>query len=394
MACSTDKEPDRDISLVTSDEFIQEHLGEQLMILDRHTREIIAEHSDESPRNRPVSPRSLKSSGEIMVVPSRDWCSGFYPGCLWLMVELTDEEQWKTLAGDYTEPLEREKTNASTHDMGFKMMCSFGNGYRLTENPDYRDILIKSAQTLITRYNENVGCIRSWDFNKDVWQFPVIIDNMMNLELLFWATRETGDSIYHQIAEQHALTTLKNHFRKDHSSYHVIDYDTITGEILHRHTHQGHSHESAWARGQAWGLYGFTMTCRFTGNKEFLEQAEKIAAFILEHPNLPEDMIPYWDFNAPGIPDEPRDASSAAITASALLELSTYSDQGDSYAGSAVKILENLSSPEYLSNEGESKGFLIKHSTGHKPGHSEVDVPIIYGDYYYIEAMKRYRILF
>ena len=248
MACGTEKQADRDISLVTSDEFISEHLGEQLMILDRHTREMIAEHGEESPRNRPVSPRSLDAQGELSVVPSSDWCSGFYPGCLWLMVELTGEEQWATLARDYTEPLEREKTNASTHDMGFKMMCSFGNGYRLKGDTGYRDILIESARTLITRYNENVGCIRSWDFDRDVWQFPVIIDNMMNLELLFWATRETGDSIYHQIAEQHALTTMQNHFREDQSSYHVIDYDTITGEILHRHTHQGYSHESAWSR--------------------------------------------------------------------------------------------------------------------------------------------------
>jgi len=211
---------------------------------------------------------------------------------------------------------------------------------------------------------------------------------MMNLELLFWATIKTGDSVYHDIALSHALTTMENHFRPDNSSVHVVDYDTITGEVRKINTHQGYSDESSWARGQAWGLYGYTMCYRFTKNPDFLKQAEKIADFLLAHPNLPDDMVPYWDFDAPEIPDEPRDVSAAAIMASALYELCTYSGKGDMYKNKADKIMENLGTT-YASAPGENFGFILGHSVGAKPMDSEVDVPINYADYYYLEARLR-----
>ncbi|MDR2914367.1 MAG: glycoside hydrolase family 88 protein, partial [Tannerella sp.] len=217
-----------------------------------------------------VSPRNVEPDGSLRMVASRDWTSGFFPGELWYMYEYTQDEYWKQKAEEFTRPIEREKTNGGTHDMGFKVYCSFGNGYRLTNNEQYKKVMLEAAQTLTTRYKENVGCIRSWDHNRDKWQCPVIIDNMMNLELLFWAFKESGDSTFYQIAVNHAKTTMKNHFRPDNSSFHVIDYDTITGEILHKHTHQGYSHESAWARGQAWGLYGYTMSYRETRIPDFL----------------------------------------------------------------------------------------------------------------------------
>jgi hypothetical protein len=347
------------------------------------------EAKTQTTRKNDVTVRSLNSDGTLDLIPSNDWCSGFYAGSLWFGSELTGDKELQDLANEFTTPLEQEKLNGKTHDMGFKMMCSYGQGYRLTKDSVYRDILIQSAKTLTKRFNEKVGAFRSWDHSKDKWQFPVIIDNMMNLELLFWASRQTGDQQYYNIAVKHAETTLANHFRPDNSSYHVVDYDSITGKVLQKTTHQGYSDASAWARGQAWGLYGYTMCYRETGIVSFLYQAEKIASFILNHPNLPADKIPYWDFDAPDAPVRPRDVSAAAITASALFELAQFSASGkDFYIRSAETILKSLSK-DYLSKSGENKGFLLGHSTGSFPQHSEVDVPINYADYYYLEALVR-----
>jgi unsaturated chondroitin disaccharide hydrolase len=336
-----------------------------------------------------VTVRSLNSDGSLKLIPSKDWCSGFYAGSLWLASELTKDNELQLLAREFTNPLEQEKFNSDTHDAGFKMMCSFGQGYRITKDAVYRDILIQSAKTLATRFNEKVGAIRSWDHNRDKWQFPVIIDNMMNLELLFWASKQTGDQLYYNIAVKHAETTLTNHFRADNSSYHVVDYDTLTGAVLQKNTHQGFSDSSAWSRGQAWGLYGFSMCYRESGIVSFLYQAEKIADFILNHPNLPSDKIPYWDFDAPATPSRPRDVSAAAITASALYELAQFIPQKkDFYIKSADQMMKSLNG-DYLSKPGENKGFLLGHSTGSFPHNSEVDVPINYADYYYLEALTR-----
>jgi unsaturated chondroitin disaccharide hydrolase len=337
------------------------------------------------------NPAYATDDNSLVLVPSNNHLSGFFPGSLWQMYEFSRDEKWMKAASHFTANIEEEKYNGGTHDMGFKMFCSYGNAYRLTRQRQYRDVLIQSANTLITRYNHNVGCIRSWDHHADKWDYPVIIDNMMNLELLFWATRETSDSIYFKIARKHAETTLKNHFREDNSSYHVVSYDTLTGEVVKRNTHQGHAHESAWARGQAWGLYGFTMTYRETGDKRFLEKALGIADFILNHPRLPEDMIPYWDFDAPNIPDAERDASAGAIIASALYELSTYCEdvERDRYLGAADKILASLSSEEYLASPGTNNFFLLKHSVGNHPLGRQIDVPLANTDYYYLEANLR-----
>ncbi|MEI6275311.1 MAG: glycoside hydrolase family 88 protein [Prolixibacteraceae bacterium] len=333
--------------------------------------------------------RSLNPNGTLKLIPSKDWCSGFFPGTLWLAANLTNDQELQHLAAEFTIPLEPEKFNGKTHDMGFKMMSSFGQGYRLTKDSVYRNILIQSAKTLTKRFNENAGVLRSWDHSQDKWAFPVIIDNMMNLELLFWASRQTGDPQYYNIAVKHAETTLANHFRADNSSYHVVDYDSITGKVIKKTTHQGYSDASAWARGQAWGLYGYTMCYRETGIVSFLYQAEKIAAFILNHPNLPADKIPYWDFDVPKSPQPPRDVSAATVIASALYELAGFvPSKKEYYIQVANTILTNLQR-DYLSKPGSNKGFLLDHSTGSFPQNTEVDVPIIYADYYYLEALSR-----
>jgi hypothetical protein len=323
------------------------------------------------------------------LVTSRDWTSGFFPGVLWVLYEYTKKAEWKQQAERFTALMEKEKTNGATHDMGFKIYCSFGTGYRLTNDAHYKDVIVESAKTLSTRFNETAGVLRSWDHSKQKWDFPVIIDNMMNLELLFAATRLTGDSSFYKIAVSHADNTMKNHFRKDYSSYHVVDYDSSAyGKINKKTTHQGYANESAWARGQAWGLYGYTFCYRETKNKSYLDQAEHIASFILKHPNLPKDGVPYWDFDAPNIPAEPRDASAAAVIASALYELSLYSKNGQVYRAAADKMIASLTN-YYRAPAGEAKGFILLHSTGSKPSNSEVDVPLNYADYYYLEALLR-----
>lgn len=333
------------------------------------------------------SPRTIEN-GKLKLVASKDWTSGFFPGELWMLYGYTRKAEWKSKAEEFTALMEKEKFNAGTHDMGFKVYCSYGTGYNLTKDPAYKEVIIQSAKTLSRRFNPVVGCIRSWDHHKEQWGYPVIIDNMMNLELMFEATKLTGDSSFYKIAVSHANTTMKNHFRPDYSSYHVIDYDTVTGKVVKRNTHQGYADESAWARGQAWGLYGYTMCYRYTHDKKYLQQAEHIAAFIFNHPNLPKDKIPYYDFNAPGIPNEPRDASAAAVAASGLYELVKYSANKKQYLAWADTIVKNLTS-NYRSPIGENKGFILLHSTGSKPANSEVDVPINYGDYYYLEALLR-----
>ena len=334
-------------------------------------------------------PRSANKDGILSLVGSDDWTSGFFPGSLWYLYEFTKNKFWKKNAELYTGRLSKEQYNTQTHDVGFMINCSYGNGYRLIDTKEYKKVIIQAAKSLSKRFRPIIGCIQSWGSNNR-WECPVIIDNMMNLELLFNATKLSGDSSFYKIAITHANTTIKNHFRADYSSYHVVNYDTLTGKVLSKNTAQGYSDESAWARGQAWGLYGFTMAYRETKDKTYLEQAEHIADFILNNKNLPDDMIPYWDFDAPGIPDEPRDASAAAIMCSALYELSTYSkEQTHKYKEAADKILKSLSLPKYRANINSNDDFIIKHCVVSKPANSEVDVPLIYADYYFIEANLR-----
>lgn len=340
-------------------------------------------------RKDAVNPRSVNKDGRLRLVSPHDWCSGFFPGSLWFMYQYTKDEKWKEKADKHSMLIENEKFDRTSHDVGFKMFNSFGNGYKLTGNKEYKEVVIQAARTLSLRFNERIGVIRSWDFNRQTWQYPVIIDNMMNLELLFEVSKMTGDDAFYRIADTHAMTTLKNHFREDYSSFHVVDYDTISGTPRLKQTHQGYADYTAWARGQAWALYGFTMSYRYTKRTEYLQLAENIAGFIFSHPNLPKDLIPYWDFNDPAIPNAPRDASAACIIASALYELAGYSDKyKEKYTGLADTILSNLIN-NYRADEKTLQGFLLLHSTGHHPGGDEIDVPISYADYYFLEALLR-----
>lgn len=337
-------------------------------------------------------PRSFDAADQKLITSGSDWwCSGFYPGTLIYLHEETGDKELHEEALRMLGLLEKEQYNTTTHDLGFMMYCSFGNENRINPSDEYKDILLQSAKSLATRYSDTVGCIKSWDSGAE--DFLVIIDNMMNLELLFWASRESGDSTFYDIAIRHANTTMENHFRADNSSYHVINYDPTNGKIKEKRTAQGAADESAWARGQAWGLYGYTVMYRETKDKKYLDQAVKIADFMLNHPNLPEDKVPYWDFNAPDIPGTLRDASAGAITASALLELLSYvaQEKQEKYLNTAESMLKTLLSDEYFATDKANGGFILKHGVGHIPENSEVDVPLTYGDYYLVEAMLRYK---
>ena len=288
--------------------------------------------------------------------------------------------------------MEDQKHTTDNHDVGFMIFCSFGNGYRLTQNPEYLEVIHTACQSLSTRFNSNIGCIRSWDWGDDMWNYPVIIDNMMNLEMLLWGGKQFNNETFTEIAISHADTTLKNHFREDGSSFHVVSYNN-DGSVQLKRTWQGFRDDSAWARGQGWGLYGFTVMYRFTKNLAYLDQAIKIAEFITNHPNLPKDGIPYWDFNAPNIPDALRDSSAGALICSALLELSGYVDDAlaRKYMAVAETQIKTLCSPEYLAEPGTNGHFILRHGVGNIPDNKEIDVPLTYADYYFVEALLRYK---
>lgn len=315
-----------------------------------------------------------------------DWTSGFFPGNLWLAYQLTGNESLRESAVKFTNYLYPLREYKGTHDIGFMMNCSYGNANRLSPADSVRSALIQTADNLCGRFNPEIGCIRSWNFGK--WNFPVIIDNMMNLDLLFYATRLTGDDKYKELALTHARTTMKNHFRDDYSSYHVVSYNN-DGTVEKKCTHQGKSDASSWARGQAWGLYGYTSCYRESKDVQFLRQAENIASLIMRRVKT-EDAVPLWDYDAPDTPQTPRDASAAAITASALIELSTLVEDGQAYMEYAGKLLKSLLSDGYLAKPGTNRGFILMHSTGSLPNGSEIDTPLNYADYYYLEALLRY----
>lgn len=323
---------------------------------------------------------------------SLDWVSGFFPGNLWEIASLKGDKRYAEQARKWTEFLEKEQYDRTSHDVGFKIMCSVGNAYKAEKSPEYKAVIIQSAKTLAKRFNPKVGSIRSWDFNRDVWEYPVIIDNMMNLELLFEATLLSGDKTFSDIAIKHANTTLKNHFRKDGSAYHVMVYDSIKGKVKKKITHQGYADESVWSRGQAWGIYGYTMAFRYTKDKAYLDQAVKTAKFMMNHKNLPADGIPYWDLSDKSIPNAALDASSAAIMASALYELYGFTNDR-SLLGYAEKIMSSLQTPDYLLPATEKAPFILAHSTGNWPKKDEIDEPIVYADYYFLEALLRQKAL-
>ena len=340
-----------------------------------------------------VMPKTFNTkTNKVETSDTKWWCSGFYPGTLLYIYEYTKDTEIKKEAEKRLSILEKEKHFTGNHDLGFMMYCSFSNAYRLFGKPEDKATIDTAAASLATRYRPSVKAIQSWNSNK-IYNCPVIIDNMMNLELLSWVTDNGGNAKYKEIAITHANTTLIHQFRPDYSSYHVIDYDLNTGKVLKKITAQGAADSSAWSRGQAWGLYGYTMMYRFTKDKNYLKQAKKIAEFILNHPNLPEDKIPYWDFDAPNMPNALRDASAGAVVASALLELGQYTNKAEKklYVASAEKMLQSLSSDKYRAKLGENGGFLLTHSVGSIPHKSEIDVPLTYADYYFLEALLRYK---
>ena len=320
------------------------------------------------------------------------WCTGFYPGSLLYIYEQTKNESIKTEALRALKVIEPNQNYTGNHDLGFMMFCSYGNAYRLFKDEKYKQIIFNSAASLATRYRPTMKSIQSWNKNQ-YFNCPVIIDNMMNLEMMNWVSQNGGNAVYQQIAETHSNTTMKEFYRPDYSSYHVVDFDLTTGKVLRKSTHQGAANTSAWSRGQAWGLYGFTTMYRDTKNEAYLKLAKNIAEFYLNHPNLPSDLVPYWDFDAGQQPVAKRDASAAAITASALLELAKYSTgaQKEKYINASVKMMESLSNETYRAKYGENGGFLIKHCVGALTLNSEIDVPLVYADYYFLEALKRYK---
>jgi rhamnogalacturonyl hydrolase YesR len=361
--------------------------------LDQAEKQLTLLLADAEKANR--IPRTLDAEGEMHFTHNNfDWTEGFYPGSSWYLYEATGDIKWKDAAEKFQKTFEEHKFKTTNHDLGFVFNCSFGNGYRLTKNEAFKEVMITAGNSLITRFNPNVGCIKSWDVETGWqatrgWKYPVIIDNMMNLELLFELSKLTGDPKYRNIAVIHADTTLKNHFRNDNSSYHVIDYDPETGAVRNKHTAQGFANESAWSRGQAWGIYGYTVCYRYTKDVKYLEQALKIANYIINYKGTPSDGIPYWDYNADKIPNEPRDVSAATVTVSALIELDGYTET--SFLPAIDKIMNSLATEEYTAKIGENKNFVLKHSVGSIPHNNEIDVPLNYADYYYLEALLRYK---
>lgn len=338
-------------------------------------------------------PKTIDKLGRMVYIPIDDWCSGFFPGSLCYLYQLTNDKSWLVQSKRFTEALDSIQYLTWHHDVGFMIGSSYLNIYRLNPNKAYKKTIIQTAKSLCTRFRKKAGVIQSWNVDrgwqsKRGWTCPVIIDNMMNLELLFEATRLSGDSTYWKVAVSHANKTLENQFRKDGSCYHVVDYDPNNGAVLHRQTAQGYADNSAWARGQAWAVYGYTVCYRYTHDRKYLDQAVKTLNFVMQNPNLPNDLIPYWDFDAPNIPNEPRDASSAACIASALYEMNNYlPDNG--YTSLADRIIRSLSSPEYRAPLGKNGCFLLMHSVGSIPHNNEIDVPLNYADYYFLEALTR-----
>ncbi|WP_083488745.1 glycoside hydrolase family 88 protein [Pedobacter borealis] len=357
-------------------------------------------------------PRTINQDRSLKSTDIKDWTQGFFAGNLWYIYEYTKNPEWKTAATKWTEALEQAQFLTQHHDIGFVMYCSYGNAMKFEKDPkkleQYRKILIQSAESALTRFDPKVGLIKSWNEKKSwdkktTWKYPVIIDNMMNLELLCYVSKITGNPKYKNAAISHALNTMKNHFRPDFSTYHVVDY-SANGKVLHRQTNQGYADNSTWSRGQGWAIYGFTMMYRETKDKRFLEAAQKAADFYLNNPNLPKDKIPNWDFNegqkgytpdwdyeARKLSYIPRDASAGALVASALIELSTFSKDSKKYFKPAEQMLQSLSDSTYLAKPGSNSGFILKHCVGSYPHNSEIDVPLIYADYYFMEALLRYQ---
>ena len=358
-------------------------------------------------------PHTCMKNGKPGCYSIKMWTSGFFPGSLWYLSDYLNDRELQDSALAYTRRMESIKTFTDNHDIGFMMYCSYGNANRFAPQPAYEDILAESARSLCTRFRPNAGVIQSWNgfrswHGDKVYDFPVIIDNMMNLELLFHASKHTGNDEFRKVAVSHATKVMENQVRADNSCFHIIYYDKQTGKPIKGETSQGYADNSTWSRGQAWGIYGFTMVYRWTREQRFLKMAEGMADYYLDHPNLPSDKVAWWDFNAnqpgykPGVRSNAnkvvtlyRDASAAACVASALFELSTYvkGKKSQKYFNAAKDILHALGSPNYRAELGKNANFILMHCVGSIPHNSEIDVPLTYADYYFIEALHRYNLL-
>ena len=376
------------LSKTESMKALTERVFERAAAQVKHMDSVLDGFAAENP-GAAIYPRSINLEGGFWHSNYRWWCSGFYPGTLWYVYEYTGDGTIKELALKYQTGLEPLRYRKDDHDVGFQLMCSYGNCLRITGDKDCIPVIIDGAKSLATRFDPEVGCTRSWSFGK--WSFPVIIDNMMNMELLLKAAELSGDENLRKLAVTHANTTMKHHFREDNSCFHLVDYNPETGEVVGKQTVQGYADDSAWARGQAWALYAYPMMYRFTKEQKFLDHAVTIAEYLL--PRLPKECVPYWDYDAPDVPNDVRDASSAAIMACGLIELSTYVDSKSAkrYLKTAEKMIRSLASDDYLVPEGEDYGFILRHSTGNKKMNREVDAPLTYADYYFLEALMRWK---
>lgn len=378
-------------------------IDESVQFAEEQTNLLLKEVGEPTGENYP---RTMNDEGKLVTTNMYDWTPGFFPGNLWYIYELSNDTTWRNVAEKWTNTLEPLKTFTKHHDLGFMIYCSYGNAERLAPKPEYKDIIIQSAKSLSSRFSEKTQTIKSWNYRKawddsTEWFYPVIIDNMMNLEMLFYASKISGDKQFYDVAVKHADATLKNHFRDDFSTYHVVNYDTITGGVLNQATCQGFSDNSTWSRGQAWAIYGFTMVYRETGDKKYLDAAEKAADWYLKH--LPADLIPLWDFNVgeegyiPGkmsyavkFQEKLKDVSAAAIVCSAFFEMGEIT-KNKMYTDKAIEMLHTLSKAPYRAKLGTNADFILTESVGSIPHINEINKPLVYADYYYLEALVRYK---
>ncbi|HEY65422.1 MAG TPA: glucuronyl hydrolase [Caldilineae bacterium] len=314
------------------------------------------------------------------------WTGGFWPGRLWLAYLVTEEGRYATAAREWCVRLAPREFDTTTHDLGFLFYPSYVTGYRLTDERALRYGALAAAETLTRRFNPKGNFIQAWGPLDDPRRRGrTIVDTMMNLDLLFWATTQTGENRFSDIAVRHARTCQTHHVRPDGSTAHVYDFNPDTGEPIGQNTHQGYSPTSCWSRGQAWAIYGFTTCYRRTGDEAFLATARKLADWFIAH--LPEDHVPYWDFNAPDIPNEVRDSSAAAIAACGLLDLAIAAGE-PRYREAGLEILTSLATHYTSRDHPEEEGILL-HATGAKPLGREIDVSLTYGDYYFVEGLLR-----
>ena len=342
-------------------------------------------------------PRQTRPDGSWSQISYRGWTSGFFAGTLWYMYQLSHQTSWLSQARKWTAGLEPAKSMTSTHDLGFMIFDSFGHGYLLTGDPHYKEVVLDASRSLATRFNPAVGAIKSWDIGandprRGDWRYPVIVDNLMNLDMLFWAGAHGGDTAWTRIATSHALTSARAHLRADGSTAHVALFDPVSGRLERTVTWQGYSDSSTWARGQAWAIHGFTTAYSRTKRPELLVAAQRAADWFIAH--LPPDAVPYWDFSDPAIPNTERDASAAAIAASGLLDLARWSDASAAarYRDAAERILTTLAT-SYLTT-GTNSAAILRHAVGQKPQGAEIDVGLVYADYYFVEALLRRKGLF